>query len=303
MLIIQFNTWQFILSVVALIAFCFLFVVLFRKHLHRKGASASSRDEKILLEYRTKDPSVDVNQFSGIFFRLGLLIALAVVFFAFSWTTFDRGSLEAIDLDYNTGFIEKEIPITYHQEKPKPKMKEIRVEVLEDDLLIEEDPELISMDAFEDSEIFEDPVVEELPGDEASILPLPETREDAPKLFFIVEENPRFPGCETEGLSIKEKEKCARKHLLSYIYDHLTYPVIARENGVEGTVVIQFVVTEKGSIEEIQIKRDIGAGCGSTAAKVVESMNDLPERWQPGKQRGRPVRVLYTLPVKFQLQG
>ena len=114
---------------------------------------------------------------------------------------------------------------------------------------------------------------------------------------------PRFPGCENDGGSNKEKEECAKLKMLEYIYKNLRYPAIARENGVEGTVVIQFVVDQEGKVDEVNIVRDIGAGCGEAAAKIVNDMNNLPERWTPGKQRGRPVKVLYTLPVKFQLEG
>ena len=78
---------------------------------------------------------------------------------------------------------------------------------------------------------------------------------------------------------------------------------IARENGVEGMVVVQFVVNEKGKVDKVNVVRDIGAGCGEAAAKVVEEMNSFTTGWTPGKQRGRPVKVLYTLPVKFKLEG
>jgi len=63
------------------------------------------------------------------------------------------------------------------------------------------------------------------------------------------------------------------------------------------------VVNEQGRVDQVTVVRDIGAGCGEAASKVVEEMNDLTERWTPGKQRGRPVKVLYTLPVKFKLEG
>ena len=66
--------------------------------------------------------------------------------------------------------------------------------------------------------------------------------------------------------------------------------------------VLQFVVSEKGEVKDVKVVRDIGAGCGDAAQKVVEAMNDLPQKWTPGRQRGRPVKVLYTLPVKFRLE-
>ena len=114
---------------------------------------------------------------------------------------------------------------------------------------------------------------------------------------------PRFPGCENAGGSAAEKKACADKKLLQYLYKNLKYPAIARENGVEGRVYIQFVVERDGSVTDTKIVRDIGAGCGQAALKVVNNMNGLPNKWTPGRQRGTSVRVLYTLPVTFKLEG
>ena len=114
---------------------------------------------------------------------------------------------------------------------------------------------------------------------------------------------PRFPGCENAGGSNDEKAKCAQDKLLQYIYKNLKYPAIARENGVEGMCVIQFVVDKDGSVKDANVVRDIGAGCGEAALKVVNAMNNLSEKWTPGKQRGRNVKVFYTLPVRFKLEG
>jgi protein TonB len=117
------------------------------------------------------------------------------------------------------------------------------------------------------------------------------------EIFKVVEDMPRFPGC--EDMSNKdERKKCAEQKMLEYIYKNIKYPAIARENGVEGTVVITFVVETDGTITAAQIARDIGAQCGQEALKVVESM----PKWIPGKQRGRAVRVQFNLPVKFKLE-
>jgi protein TonB len=110
---------------------------------------------------------------------------------------------------------------------------------------------------------------------------------------------PRFPGC--EDLPTKEEKKqCADKKMLEFIYKNIKYPAIARENGVEGTVVIQFVVEKNGEITDAAIVRDIGAQCGQEALRVVSLMNQQNIKWTPGMQRGRPVRVQFNLPVKFR---
>ena len=123
------------------------------------------------------------------------------------------------------------------------------------------------------------------------------------KILKITESMPRFPGCE-EGLeNVRERDMCAQHKMLTYIYKNLKYPAEARKNKTEGEVVIQYVVDTDGIIQDAKIVRDIGDGCGEAALNVVNGMNDLPEPWIPGVQRGEKVKVLYTLPVKFNLNG
>lgn len=126
---------------------------------------------------------------------------------------------------------------------------------------------------------------------------------DETEIFKVVEQMPRFPGCEDMGNTNEEKAKCAEGKMLEYIFKNLKYPAIARENRVEGMTVIQFMVSEDGSIKDANIVREIGGGCGDAALRVVQEMNNLPEKWTPGKQRGRNVKVLYTIPVRFKLEG
>jgi protein TonB len=134
--------------------------------------------------------------------------------------------------------------------------------------------------------------------------PLPEgPDDDIDEIEKFVEEMPRFPGCESTGGSIEDRKACSDKKLLEYLYKNLKYPVIARENGVQGRVYIQFVVEKDGSISGAKIVRDAEAGLGQSALKVVEEMNNLPAKWTPGKKQGSVVRVLYTLPVTFTLQN
>ena len=78
---------------------------------------------------------------------------------------------------------------------------------------------------------------------------------------------------------------------------------MARENNVQGTAVIRFIVEKDGSLTEMEIVRDPGAGLGREALRVVNLMNQLEAKWTPGKQNARPVRVRFNLPVKFRLQN
>jgi len=117
-------------------------------------------------------------------------------------------------------------------------------------------------------------------------------------VFTVVEEMPRFPGCEHIYLS-KEKEDCSKKQMMNYIYSHLTYSIDAILKHTAGQVVIQFIIEKDSSIKNIEIAKDIGKGCGQAASDVVESMNYMPIKWRPGYHNRKPIRVKYTLPVNF----
>jgi TonB family protein len=119
------------------------------------------------------------------------------------------------------------------------------------------------------------------------------------EIFKVVEEMPRFPGC--ENLPRAERKKCADKEMLEFIYKNLNYPAEARANNIQGTLVVQFVIEKDGQINDINVVRDIGGQCGEEAERVIRLMNEMGKRWIPGKQRGRPVRVQLNLPVKFRI--
>ena len=122
------------------------------------------------------------------------------------------------------------------------------------------------------------------------------------KIYKVVEEMPRFPGCEVGVMTKDERKKCAENNMLRFIYGNITYPDSARINGTEGRVVLQFVVDKEGLVTDAKILRDIGDGCGEEALRVINILRDQKVQWVPGKQRGQPVKVQYTLPVSFKLQ-
>ena len=104
-----------------------------------------------------------------------------------------------------------------------------------------------------------------------------------PGVFTIVEKMPEYPG----GL----------KAMYKYLSKHVKYPPMAREAGIEGTVTLSFIINEDGQINDIKVLRDIGGGCGAEAVRVVKNM----PAWSPGEQRGKKVKVRFTLPINFEL--
>ncbi len=245
------------------------------------------------LEGRNKYPEVDTFSLSGTLMNYGLLAAIALMILAFSWTQYEKvidvsSLLSTLEED-----IEVETPRTAEPPPPPPPPPPPVIQEVPNDVSIEETV-VFQDQSIEEETVVEAPVVEKAPP------PPPPPPPPAPKedeIFKVVEDNPAFPGC--EGISDKaEKKRCADEKMLQFIYGNIKYPAIARENGVEGMVVIKFVVEKDGSISAPEIVRDIGAGCGAEALRVVKLM----PKWEPGKQRGRAVRVQFNLPVKFKLE-
>ncbi len=115
----------------------------------------------------------------------------------------------------------------------------------------------------------------------------------ADDIYKVVEQMPLWADCSSQ--------ECSDKSLLEYTSKNLTYPKLARENGIEGSVFIQFIVDEDGLVHDPKIVRDIGGGCGEAALEMIQSMNDYETLWQPGRQKGMKVKVLLTIPVVFNL--
>lgn len=123
-------------------------------------------------------------------------------------------------------------------------------------------------------------------------------KEEPKELPFVMiaEQMPIYGDC--NDLPKKERTACSNRQLLMYLAKAINYPALARENGISGTVVVQFIINKQGKMTDIELLKDIGGGCGREAIRAVKAMAD----WQPGKQRGMPVNVKMTLPVKFNLQ-
>jgi TonB family protein len=120
------------------------------------------------------------------------------------------------------------------------------------------------------------------------------------KIYMIVDEMPLFPGCANEETKSK-KSRCSDEKIVEYIYKNVKYPAEAKKNKTEGMVIVEFIIDTDGSVINAKILRDVGDGCGEEALRIIHAMNDLPEKWIPGKKEGKPVKVSYNLPVKFKL--
>jgi protein TonB len=299
-------------QVVILCAGLFLLIVaiivagryLLKRTSHTDLAARYAKAQHTGTRGRSKYPAVDIFQYRGIFTGLGLAVALALTIGLLAWTTYSS----PVDIpDYDLT-IEEDItiepPRTSEPPAPPPPPPPPVIQEVPDEMVFEEEEVTFMDQSIEaETEVKAPPPVVSGPAEEEAAPPPPPPPPPAPEveeIFKVVEEMPRFPGCE-EMPSAAEKKACADKKLLAFIYANIKYPPIARENNVQGNVVVSFVVNRDGSIEQIKVLRDIGAGCGEEAVRVIELMQDQGIKWHPGRQRGKPVRVQFLMPVRFTL--
>ncbi|MBK9734901.1 MAG: energy transducer TonB [Saprospiraceae bacterium] len=270
------------------------FKIKYKKYDYQKLESINNKVKSSMLNAKTKYPEVDVFLYRGIFLSYGMAATVAISLVTMSWTTSEKEIYIPDDNWASEDVIEMDVPRIAEPPLRLPPPPTLIKAVPDTEVINELAPKFLSPDVSEDSKI-EDPIPAKAP-------PLPPLKTtDIDEIFKVVEQMPRFPGCEDKGTET-EKDDCAKQMMLAYIYANLTYPKIAIEIGVEGGVVLQFVVDKDGTISETKIVRDIGAGCAEAAELVVKSMNNMGKSGYQGKQRGRPVKVLYTLPVKFKLE-
>lgn len=149
---------------------------------------------------------------------------------------------------------------------------------------------------------FKIPVKFKLDGDDkASNAPKTDEKSGEDEVFVAVEQMPEFPGCAgiEDGV---ERNQCSNKHLFEFIFSNVKYPEEAHKNGIEGKVIVKFVVDKEGNVIKPELLKDPGAGLGKEVLRVINLMNEMPEKWTPGKQGGKNVNVSLTLPVAFKAE-
>ena len=222
-----------------------------------------------------KSPNASLEDKKLTFVLIGLVLVLSICYVAFEWTEKEVTKYEVSDTDF---FFEEEIDIQQTSQEtppppPPPAVQEVEVlNVVEDD--VETETIEINTEDEKDVEVVIAPPVE---------APVEEEEEEV--IFMVVETMPEFPG--------------GQQALFKYLGENVKYPVIAQENGIQGRVICQFVVNKDGSIVDVVVVRSSGEP--SLDKEALRVINSMP-KWKPGKQRGKPVRVKYTVPVNFRLQ-
>lgn len=234
-----------------------------------------------------KSKKADLEGTKGTGLLIGYIVALSAMFACFEYTT---RTYEETDVVYaTTSFVSEEevIPITqpiFTAAPPPPAETPAVAEILDivdNNTDIEEEKIESTEDTHEAVSGPSAPVV----GAVAAGPPAPTQEEgDEGEIFEVVEQNPAFPGGD--------------KALMAFLTKNLKYPASAQENGIQGRVLVQFVVNKDGSIVDPKILRSVDPALDKEAMRVVSAM----PKWTPGRQRGKNVRVRFTLPVTFRLQ-
>ncbi len=223
-----------------------------------------------------KTPKADLESKRTFFIQVGLVIALGLMLVAFEWKTYDVEKMDLSSRQVET--VEEEMVEITQQNKPPPPpappAQTTLIHIVEDDVEVEDDliidaeaNELTVIEAYTPPAVTEEEEVSEV------------------EIFTVVEESPSFPGGDVARIK--------------FLQQNIVYPQMARESGIQGTVYVTFVVERNGNVTDVRILRGIGGGCDEEAVRVIKAM----PKWQPGKQRGKPVRVQFNMPIKFTLAG
>ena len=222
-----------------------------------------------------KSEKANLEKNKGIFRQMGLIMSLSLMFIAFEYTQTEiKASEMAVIEDL---VMEEEVMEITRQEAPPPPppppppaFTEV-LNIVDDDVELDEELELDDLEMDEEAEVdimeFEE-----------------EEEEDDNKVFMVVEKMPEFPG--------------GTAALMKYLRKNVKFPPIAQENGIQGRVYVEFVVNKDGKIVDVKILKGVDRSLDEEALRVVRNM----PAWNPGQQRGKPVRVSYRLPINFTLR-
>ena len=226
-----------------------------------------------------KSPKANLENKKFLFTEIGLIVALLAVLGAFEWSTKEATSLDALGDEVAVVVEEEQVPITQEEQLPPPEvpkepvMSDI-IDIVDDDIKVDdvvistEDDKSLGVEIKEYIVEQEEEVVEE---------------EEVP--FAIVEQKPTFQGGDANTFT-------------KWVFSKIVYPEIAKENGVQGRVTLQFTIETDGSVKNVKVLRGVDSSLDKEAVRVVSSS----PKWKPGMQRNKPVRVKYTFPVVFQLR-
>ena len=232
-----------------------------------------------------KNPNADLTKNSSLYFAVGLAVVLFISWQAIEWKTYDKSGYgyEALNVDDDD---DEEVPITEQLKTPPPPPPPPPA------------PEVLEV--VEDEEEVEETIIESTETDQEEIVEVEDVEveddfDDVDVPFAVIEDVPIYPGCEKVAKS--ERRACFQDQINKHIRKNFRYPEIAQEMGIQGRVYVNFVIAKDGSITNVRM-RGPDKNLEKEAARIISKLPMMT----PGKQRGRPVRVPFSIPINFRLQ-
>jgi len=221
-----------------------------------------------------KSFKADLRNKQGLFFQIGLLVAIGVTLLAFNYSK--PGLTNKIDLSTNVSYDDMDlVPVDRTERKPEekelPKPQARAIEIVDDITPIDETIDIQSTEGSEEIGVIQIPIAPEPEDNDESVV------------FYVVEEDPEFPG--------------GKEALMLTIAKSTVYPEAAKELNIQGKVYVSFIVNKLGKVDKVEIARGVDPILDKEAIRVIKSLPD----WKPGRQRGKPVNVAFTVPINFQL--
>ena len=219
-----------------------------------------------------KTDHADLTKKSSFFFSIGLLVTMTLVVMAFEWKKYDENLIDLTGKRTDTFDETMEVPPTEQPPPPAPVIQQPVVVEVPDEEEIKDDIKVnLDVEVTDETKV------------EAIVVQAEEAKEESDEIFTVVEESATPKG----GMQAFYK----------YVGEKVKYPSQARRMGIEGRVFVQFVIGKDGQLSDVTAIKGIGAGCDEEAVRIVQSA----PAWNPGKQRGKPVKQRYTLPIIFKL--
>lgn len=230
-----------------------------------------------------KSPKADLRRNSSLYFVLGLAVVMLLVYVAFEWKTYDEANNYDISMDVEE-LLDEEVPMTEQLKTPPPPPPPAAPEVIE----VVEDEEEVEETVIESTETSQETEIVEIEDIEVE-----EVEEDIDVPFAVIEDVPVFPGCEKAS----DKRACFNEKMQDHIRKNFRYPEIAQEMGIQGRVSVLFTIQKDGSIGNIRM-RGPDRNLEAEAQRIISKLPKMT----PGRQRGRAVRVPFSIPIMFKLQ-
>ena len=231
-----------------------------------------------------KNPKADLTKNSSLYFAIGLALVLLSSWQAIEWKTYEKSAFDyqALNVDDED---DEEVPITEQLKTPPPPPPPPPA------------PEVIEI--VEDEEEVEETVIESTETDQEEIVEVEDIEveddfDDVDVPFAVIEDVPLFPGCERVAKS--ERRACFQDKMNKHIRNNFRYPEIAQEMGIQGRVYVNFIISKDGNITNVRM-RGPDKNLEKEASRIISKLPKMI----PGKQRGRPVRVPFSIPITFRL--